>query len=143
MKVNEVKVKYNKQILTKISSVQSAVDYCKAIPEFENRMQYQEVFVAIYLDYNNNIMCHQIISIGAINQTIADIRIIMSTALKTLATSIIICHNHPSGNLKASHADINLTNKVKDAANLFDITLIDHIILTKDSYLSFSNEGMV
>jgi DNA repair protein RadC len=143
MKVNEVKVKYNKQILTKISSVQSAVDYCKAIPEFENRMQYQEVFAAIYLDYNNNIMCHQIISIGAINQTIADIRIIMSTALKTLATSIIICHNHPSGNLKASHADINLTNKVKDAANLFDITLIDHIILTKDSYLSFSNEGMV
>ena len=143
MKVNEVKVKYNKQILTKISSVQSAVDYCKAIPEFENRMQYQEVFAAIYLDYNNNIMCHQIISIGAINQTIADIRIIMSTALKTLATSIIICHNHPSGNLKASHADINLTNKVKDAANFFDITLIDHIILTKDSYLSFSNEGMV
>lgn len=141
MKVNEVKVKYNKQILTKISSVDSAVQYCKAIPEFENRMQYQEVFAAIYLDNNNNIMCHQIISIGAINATIADIRIIMSTALKTLATSIIICHNHPSGNLIASTADINLTKKVKEAANFFDITLIDHIILTKESYSSFSNNG--
>jgi DNA repair protein RadC len=63
----------------------------------------------------------------------------MSTALKTLATSIIICHNHPSGNLTASTADINLTKKVKEAAKFFDITLIDHIILTKESYSSFSN----
>jgi DNA repair protein RadC len=139
MKVNEVKVQYSKKIVGNVSNSHSAANYCKSIPEFENRMEYQEVFAAIYIDTGNNILCHQIIGIGSISGAMADIRIIMSTALKTLATSIIICHNHPSGNLIASTADINLTKKVKEAANFFDIKLIDHIILTKESYYSFAD----
>jgi len=139
MKVNEVKVQYSKKIVGKVSNSQTAVDYCKSIPEFQNRMEYQEVFAAIYIDYGNNILCHQIIGIGAIAGAIADIRIIVSTALKTLSTYIILCHNHPSGNLKPSDADIKLTNKIKEAAQLFEIQVIDHIILTKESYYSFAD----
>ncbi len=139
MKVNEVKVQYSKKIVGKVSNSQTAVDYCKSIPEFENRMEYQEVFAAIYIDHANNILCHQIIGIGAIAGAIADIRIIMSTALKTLSSKIILCHNHPSGNLKPSDADINLTKQIKKAALLFQIEVIDHIILTKESYYSFAD----
>ena len=139
MKVNEVKVQYIKKIVGKVSNSQTAVDYCKSIPEFQKRMEYQEVFAAIYIDYGNNILCHQIIGIGAIAGAIADIRIIVSTALKTLSTYIILCHNHPSGNLKPSDADIKLTNKIKEAAQLFEIQVIDHIILTKESYYSFAD----
>ena len=139
MKVNEVKVQYSKKIVGKVSNSQTAVDYCKSIPEFQNRMEYQEVFAAIYIDYGNNILCHQIIGIGAIAGAIADIRIIVSTALKTLSTYIILCHNHPSGNLKPSDADINLTKQIKKAAQLFEIQVVDHIILTKESYYSFAD----
>jgi len=139
MKVNEVKVQYIKKIVGKVSNSQTAVDYCKSIPEFINRMEYQEVFAAIYIDYGNNILCHQIIGIGAIAGAIADIRIIVSTALKTLSTYIILCHNHPSGNLKPSDADINLTKQIKKAAQLFEIQVVDHIILTKESYYSFAD----
>ena len=139
MKVNEVNVKYSKKIVGKVSNSQTAVDYCKSIPEFINRMEYQEVFAAIYIDYGNNILCHQIIGIGAIAGAIADIRIIVSTALKTLSTYIILCHNHPSGNLKPSDADINLTKQIKKAAQLFEIQVVDHIILTKESYYSFAD----
>ena len=139
MKVNEVKVQYSKKIVGKVSNSQSAVDYCKSIPEFENRMEYQEVFAAIYIDHANNILCYQIIGIGAIAGAIADIRIIMSTALKTLSSKIILCHNHPSGNLKPSDADIKLTKEIKNAALFFEIAVIDHIILTKESYYSFAD----
>lgn len=58
MKVNEVKVQYSKKIVGKVSNVQSAVDYCKSIPEFENRMEYQEVFAVVYVDNGLNILCH-------------------------------------------------------------------------------------
>jgi DNA repair protein RadC len=139
MKVNEVKVQYSKKIVGKVPNVQSAVDYCKSIPEFENRMEYQEVFAAVYIDTGNNILCHQIIGIGSISGAMADIRIIMSTALKTLATKILLCHNHPSGNLKPSDADIKLTKEIKNAALFFNIQVIDHIILSKESYYSFAD----
>ena len=86
MKVNEVKVQYSKKIVGKVSNSYSAVDYCKSIPEFENRMEYQEVFAVVYVDNGLNILCHQIIGIGAISAAMTDIRIIMSTALKTLST---------------------------------------------------------
>lgn len=141
MIINEVSISYDKNFLCKISGVLDAVDYCKSIPEFETRMEYQEVFAAVYLDTANNILCHQIISMGGINATVVDLRMIMATALKTLSTSIILCHNHPSGSLSPSAADVKLTNRIKEAAQLFDILVVDHIILTKNSFFSFSNDG--
>jgi len=143
MIINEVTINYEKKIVGKISGIETAVEYLKNIPEFENRMEYQEVFAAVYLDVNMNVLCHQVISIGAINQTIVDIRIIMSTALKTLATNIILAHNHPSGNLEASTQDKEITKKIIAAADLFNIKILDHIILTRKSYFSFSDKGLL
>lgn len=143
MIINEVSISYDKNFLCKISGILDAVDYCKSIPEFETRMEYQEVFAAVYLDTANNILCHQIISMGGINATVVDLRMIMATALKTLSTSIILCHNHPSGTLSPSAADVKLTNRIKQASQLFDIQVVDHIILTKNSFFSFSNDGML
>jgi DNA repair protein RadC len=80
---------------------------------------------------------------GSISGTIVDLRLIFSTALKTLSNNIIVCHNHPSSNLKVSKQDRDLTTKVKNAGSLFDINLIDHIIVTENSYLSFMDEGIL
>ncbi len=83
-------------------------------------------------------------SSGGITGTLVDLRILFAVALKTLATSIIVCHNHPSGNLKPSHSDVILTNKIKKASELLDIKLLDHIIITpSQEYFSFSDDGIL
>lgn len=74
------------------------------------------------------------ISQGGITGTVVDTRLVAKYAIESLATGVIICHNHPSGNLKASTQDIEITKKIKDGLKLFDIALIDHIILTKDNF---------
>jgi DNA repair protein RadC len=76
-----------------------------------------------------------------ITGTVVDIRLLLSVALKTAATGIILAHNHPSGNLKPSEADKELTNKIKKASEYTDIKLLDHLIISSDSYLSFSEQG--
>ena len=83
------------------------------------------------------------LSKGGITGTIADVRLILSVALKTLATGLILAHNHPSGNLKPSEADIQLTQKVKDAAKLMDIEVLDHMILSSNGYFSFTDDGII
>ncbi|WP_409415748.1 JAB domain-containing protein [Flavobacterium sp. PS2] len=81
------------------------------------------------------------ISSGGITGTIVDLRLIFSAALKANATSLIMIHNHPSGNLTASEADKQITRKVKEAGRLLDITLLDSLIITSESYYSFADEG--
>jgi DNA repair protein RadC len=141
MKVNEVSVNYEKNFLGKIMNSNDVVNYCRSIPEMDNRIEYQEVFVAVYLDNGHNIMCHQVISMGSINATVVDLRIIYSTALKTLSNSIVVCHNHPSGKLVPSTADIKLNEMIKKAGELFDIKLIDSLIITRKGYYSFADQG--
>jgi DNA repair protein RadC len=143
MKVNEVSVNYEKNFLGKIMNSNDVVNYCRSIPEMDNRIEYQEVFVAVYLDNGHNIMCHQVISIGSINATVVDLRIIFSTALKTLSNSIVVCHNHPSGKLIPSTADTKLNEMIKKAGELFDIKLIDSLIITRNGYYSFADQGML
>jgi DNA repair protein RadC len=75
--------------------------------------------------------------------TVADPRMILRIALEEKAVSIILCHNHPSGNLKPSQPDRELTKKIKEAARLFDINLLDHIIVSQDGYFSFADEGLI
>ena len=83
------------------------------------------------------------VSKGGISSTIVEIRHILYIALKTNSTGIILAHNHPSGNLKPSSTDINLTRKIKSACELMDLNLTDHIILTKDNYYSFMEGGLL
>jgi len=100
-----------------------------------------EVFAVIFLNRANKIKHFEIISSGGMTGTVADPRIIMKKALEEEAVSIILSHNHPSGNLRPSKADQDLTEKIKQAAKYFDISVLDHIIVSNEGYYSFADEG--
>ncbi|MEJ7827389.1 MAG: DNA repair protein RadC [Segetibacter sp.] len=102
-----------------------------------------EIFAVVFLNHANKIKHFEIISKGGITGTVADPRIILKKALDHNATAIVLCHNHPSGNLKPSKADEELTQKIKEAAKYFDIRIIDHIIVSEEGYYSFADEGML
>lgn len=103
----------------------------------------QEVFAVIFLNQSNKVNHFEIISKGGITGTVADPRVILKKALDTEATSIILCHNHPSGSLKPSRADEELTAKIKEAARYIDIKVLDHIIVSEQGYFSFADEGLL
>jgi DNA repair protein RadC len=103
----------------------------------------QEVFAVLYLNNAMRIKTFKIISSGGITSTIADPRIILKYALEEAATNIIICHNHPSGNVHPSQADISITEKIKIAASYLDIRLVDHIIVSSDGHFSFADNSMI
>jgi DNA repair protein RadC len=102
-----------------------------------------EVFAVLFLNRSNKINHFQIVSEGGITGTVADPRIILKKALEEDAVSIILCHNHPSGSLKPSKADEELTFKIKEAAQYFDIKVLDHLIVSDDGYYSFADEGVL
>jgi DNA repair protein RadC len=102
-----------------------------------------EVFAVIFLNRANKINHFQIISQGGITGTVADPRIILRKALEEDAVSLILCHNHPSGSLKPSRADEELTQKIKEAAKYFDIKVLDHLIVSESGYYSFADEGLL
>ncbi len=102
-----------------------------------------EVFAVLFLNRANKINHFEIISEGGITGTIADPRIILRKALEEDAVNIILCHNHPSGSLKPSRADEELTKKIKEAARYFDITVLDHLIVSETGYFSFADEGLL
>ena len=104
----------------------------------------QEQFVVLLLNQANKPLGIYKASSGGITGTMADIRLIMVAALKSLATGIIISHNHPSGNTKPSEQDFALTKQIKDACKIMSIALLDHVIVTADhTFYSFANEGML
>lgn len=102
-----------------------------------------EVFAVLFLNQANKINHFQIISEGGITGTVADPRIILKKALEENAVSLILCHNHPSGSLKPSKADEELTKKIKEAARFFDIKVLDHLIVSEEGYYSFADEGIL
>lgn len=102
-----------------------------------------EVFAVLFLNRANKINHFQIVSEGGITGTVADPRIILKKALEEDAVSIILCHNHPSGSLKPSGADQELTKKIKEAAKFFDIKVLDHLIVSDAGFYSFSDEGIL
>lgn len=102
-----------------------------------------EVFAVVFLNRANKINGFKIISEGGITGTVADPRIILKKALEEDAVNLILCHNHPSGSLKPSRADEELTHKIKEAAKYFDIKVLDHLIVSDDGYFSFADEGIL
>ncbi|OSZ80645.1 hypothetical protein CAP36_05165 [Chitinophagaceae bacterium IBVUCB2] len=102
-----------------------------------------EVFAVLFLNRANKINHFEVVSEGGITGTVADPRIILRKALEEDAVNIILCHNHPSGSLKPSKADEQLTQKIKQAALFFDITVLDHLIVSEDGYYSFADEGIL
>jgi DNA repair protein RadC len=103
-----------------------------------------EQFSVAFLNRANKIIGIQVVSKGGLTGTIADPRLIMATALKAAATGIVLCHNHPSGNLQPSSADIEITKKIESACKFLDIKLLDHIIISPSGeYYSFIDEGLL
>jgi DNA repair protein RadC len=101
------------------------------------------VFAVVYLNRGNRIISLETISEGGLTGTVADPRIILKKALEQDATALVLCHNHPSGNLMPSKADEQLTHKIKQAAALMDIQVLDHIIVSQEGYFSFADEGII
>jgi DNA repair protein RadC len=120
--------------------------HSKDIADFlRAKLQYKkhEVFAVIFLTRSNKVTHYEVVSEGGITGTVADPRIIIKKALAHDAVSVILCHNHPSGSVKPSRQDEELTQKIKNAAMLFDIKVIDHIIVSEDGYYSFADEGII
>lgn len=108
-----------------------------------NKLELLEQFKVLLLNRANKVLGIFEVSTGGMAGTVADPKLIFSTALKGCASSIILSHNHPSGSLKPSQADINLTRKIKDGGSLLDIAVLDHVIITSESYYSFADEGLL
>ena len=102
-----------------------------------------EVFAVLFLNRANKVNHFEIISKGGITGTVADPRVILKKALEEDAVNIVLCHNHPSGSLKPSRQDEELTHKIKEAARYFDIQVLDHIIVSDMGYFSFADEGLL
>ena len=144
MKLCEVKVTYNPKIRAseqpKISSADSATKYLR---EFWEDIEHIEKAYVLLMNRNNNVIGYKLLSIGGVAGTVIDPIIIFQTALKCNASGIILAHNHPSGSVKVSAADKDITSKIKSGGKILNIPLLDHIILTKHSYLSFSDENLL
>ena len=102
-----------------------------------------EVFAVVFLNRSNKVKHFEIMSKGGITHTIVDPRIIFLKALEVQATSLVLCHNHPSGSLRPSRADAELTAKLKSAGQLLDIKVVDHLIVSDEGYYSFADDGMM
>lgn len=126
----------------KINSVKDCYELLKELWN-ENTIEMQEQFKVMLLNRGNKVIGVYEASAGGLTGTVADPRLILAAAIKSLAVSIILSHNHPSGNLKPSRADEELTQKIKVAASYHDIKVIDHIIITSEGYYSFANEGLL
>lgn len=108
-----------------------------------DKIELQEQFKVLLLNRANRVIGIYEVSSGGMAGTLADPKLIFSAALKSCASGIILSHNHPSGNLKPSQADIGLTHKLKTAGSFLDIQVHDHIILTAEGYYSFADEGLM
>lgn len=111
------------------------------LPLFED-LKHEEFWVLL-LNRANKVVRKEKISTGGVAGTIVDNKIILKLALEALASGMVLAHNHPSGNLKPSQADINLTKQIKQAAQLLEVNLVDHLIVTDHGYYSFADEGML
>lgn len=105
-------------------------------------LQHEEFWILV-LNRANRVLQHINISTGGVSGTVVDAKVIFKKALEHTASSIILCHNHPSGNLRPSQADIDVTNKLKSAGKTLDIAVLDHLIVTDRGYYSFADEGMI
>jgi DNA repair protein RadC len=122
-----------------MSTSRDLANYLQALFQDHNR----EVFAVAFLNQSNKINHIEVVSEGGITGTIADPRIILKKALEENAVSLVLCHNHPSGSLKPSRQDEDITRKIKEAAKYFDIKVLDHIIVSDTGYFSFADEGIL
>jgi DNA repair protein RadC len=145
-KVAEVELVYKTNVkASERPQIKTSNDSFSILKEIwdDNKINMLEQFKVLLLNRANRVIGVYQASSGGITGTIADSRLILATAIKSLAVSIILSHNHPSGNLKPSRADEELTAKLKSACNYHDIKVLDHVIVTSEGYYSFADEGLL
>lgn len=144
MDISEIKIIYQNRSKP-TQQISSSEDSYKVFLEHfdQDTIELQEFFKILYLNRANKVLGIYHHTTGGITGTVADIKLIFGTALKVVASSIIVAHNHPSSNLNPSQADKNLTKKMVEAGKLLDVQMLDHIIVTKDGYYSFADEGFI
>jgi DNA repair protein RadC len=139
----EIQISYSSKVprseLRKITSSKDAYDI--ALNIWPASIEHRECFVILLLNRANKVLGYSVISTGGLSGTVADPKVIFQVALKANASSLLLMHNHPSGNLQPSDADLKLTRKLKSAGDLLDLPVIDHLIVTDDRYYSFADEG--
>ena len=144
--VSEVELTYKNNVpynqRQKISNSQGAYEILTNLFP-ENTMDYRETFIVLYLNRANQVLGYSVISQGGTSNTTVDIKMVIQTALLANASCIMLAHNHPSGNLHPSSDDNRITNRIIEAARLFDIKVLDHIIITNESYYSFTDNGNI
>lgn len=109
----------------------------------ENKIELLEQFKVLMLSNSNAVLGVYEVSSGGITGTIVDIRLLFAALLKSKSTAMILVHNHPSGKLQPSNADKQITQKIKQASQILDIALLDHLIITPESYYSFADQGVL
>jgi DNA repair protein RadC len=140
----ELKYKTNSNPLDRTQIRSSSTAYSEILKAFDlDVMEYKEEFGILCLNRANKVLGWAKISSGGASGTVVDAKMVFQNALLSGACCIILCHNHPSGNLKPSNADIALTKKLKQAGEVLDITVFDHLIITTRGYYSFADEGMM
>lgn len=144
--VAEIELIYKPAISEK-PMIKSCLEAYNVIRNFipENTIALKEHMVVLYLNQAQRVLGAYKVSEGGLTSTVGDLRLIFSAALKSVATAVIVGHNHPSGNLQPSHQDIALTLKLKEAGRLMDIKLMDHLIISpvEGQYYSFADDGML
>ena len=125
----------------KIANSKDSADFIRKF--YSDDLEIFESFFLLLLNRNNTTIGYAKISQGGITGTVVDVKIVAKYVVDSLASAVVLCHNHPSGNLKPSNADKDITDKIKKVLTLMDTTVLDHIILTADSYFSFADEGLI
>ncbi len=141
----ELSVQYTRKNVSRIKLTNSddVANYLRAVVYHEGTIEHVEQVYVLLLDRSNSCFAFKQISIGGIYATYFDPKIIFQIALLSHACQIIICHNHCSGNIKPSISDTVMTKKLKEGGDILEIKLVDHLILTADSYYSFADAGMI
>ena len=145
-RVSEVELTYRSKVKAserpQINSSSDAYSLLKQVWE-EGKIDFVEQFKVLLLNRANKVIGLVNVSTGGVSGTVADPKIIYVAAIKANACAIIISHNHPSGQLKPSRADEELTQKIKNAGSFLDIKLLDHLIVSEEAYFSFADEGLL
>ena len=142
--ISEIEVTYTSKIKSSDRlKIRCSEDANNALRTFWPSFEHVEYVYLLLLNRQNQLIGKYFLAKGGMTGTVVDVRVIFQVALKANATSIMLAHNHPSGNLQPSEADKSVTNQVKEAGKILDISLLDHIILTEDGYLSLADEGLL
>ena len=146
--VSEIEIVYRRKVSCRVCErpqISSSSDTYKILLHYwsQDKIDLLEEFKVLYLNRCNRVLQIMSLSQGGISGTVADPRLILASALKLAACSVVLAHNHPSCSLKPSVADEQLTQKIKQAAAYHDIKVLDHLIVSLEGYFSFSDEGLL